>query len=173
MKSIIAIDPSASLHMGLANCQGNHWRSEEILFDPTTPLPEYLVQMTSIVRDRIRQYEATHLVIEDTSMFGQNSSARRLAMTIGCLIGSATELGVETHLMVPAHWKKVLTGSGKADKKEVSDHVHQWINNHLTNEQVKGLNRKSQHAIDATGILIAFLRESQNDALELLGQEAY
>lgn len=170
MNSILALDPSASRHMGVAFCADDGFTyADEIIFNAELPLHDYLGTVGDAVTQLIEVYAPQTLVVEDTSTFRANKTTRLLSLTIGSILSVAGQYHRQVVLTSPKQWKKKLCGNGKATKKQVQKYVAKWLQDHTTNATyatyvnidgttINALDtvQQSEHAADAMGICVAY-----------------
>jgi crossover junction endodeoxyribonuclease RuvC len=107
------------------------------------------------------------LVMEKIFMFNNAKTVIRVTQAQGVILLAATGIGINVEVFeyAPQTIKKLITGSGRANKKEVQEHVYNILGEKLRIKSMKdghGKDRKMtkthvDNAIDALAIAISHL----------------
>lgn len=122
------------------------------------PMPLRLYSIQKDLKRLLRQYKPDCIVVEQL-FFGINS---RTAMTVGQARGVVLSTAASYKLPVfeyqGLHVKSVLTGNGRADKKQIQKSVMKYLNKRKLK---KPLNGYIDDAADALAVAICHVIKSQ------------
>ncbi|HWA51891.1 MAG TPA: crossover junction endodeoxyribonuclease RuvC [Patescibacteria group bacterium] len=138
---------------------------------PHIRLHEIHEQMLSI----LDKYRPNVLVMEKVFMFNNAKTVIRVSQAQGVILLASSSCGfdIEVYEYAPQTIKKLITGSGRAKKKEMDIAVHAILGNKLDKKDLKdgfGKSRKMtktyvDNAIDALAIAMSHLMKLQEDIL--------
>lgn len=115
-------------------------------------MPKRLVQLYEGLKSLIQKYQPDLVVIE-LLFFGANTrTAIAVGQARGVVMLSAGQAGVPIHEYTGPQVKLMVTGSGRADKKQVHEAVRKWLgsNGHKIRKLIAP---KGGHLDDATDAL--------------------
>ena len=121
---IISIDPGYE-RLGIAILEKNGGGKEKLLYSdcfktsPKDPFEERLVLIGKEVKKLIEEYKPEALAIENLFFENNQKTAMHVAETRGVLMYEAVSHGLTLHEFTPLQIKAAVTGSGRADKKQV------------------------------------------------------
>lgn len=124
----------------------------------TETLPKRLGRLLAAFRETLEQYRPECLAVEKVFMAKNADSAFKLGHARGVILALAGALGLPVHEYATRHVKKMLTGSGAADKEQV-----QWVI-----ERMFSLRTESLDATDALALAVCHAREA--DSARILEQ---
>lgn len=153
---ILGVDPASIKNTGLAiyhSDDNSVVYTEALVFNSDHP-----GQRLFIFKNALQQVLGTYLpsliAIEYSGGFGLSFVRKNLNEFVGVLKLIAFENRFEVKEFTPTHIKKVITGSGKATKKELRAAL---VKKNLTTE-------KNEHIIDAIALaLVASLEKKDNN----------
>ncbi len=158
---ILGLDPgSRHTGFGLIDRQGSQLRpvaQGRITVPGSTPLPARLSHMCSELRDLLQRFEPQAAVIEALFRGINPKSLIVLAQARGALLVTLAASGLEIHEYSPAEVKTAVTGSGRADKKQVERMVRLILD--------LGAQRLTPDASDALAVAICFAQRLRLDRL--------
>ncbi len=123
----------------------------------STPLPERLGRLAVELREVVRRFEPRIAVLESLYHGVNPKSLIVLAQARGALIATLAADSVDVHEYTPAEVKTAVTGSGRADKGQVSRMVRLILG--------LGEERLSADASDALAVAICFAQRLRLDRL--------
>lgn len=163
---IFGIDPgTATTGYGIVRSQSRKSKSTVELVDYgciVTPknhdMPLRLYNIQKALKGLLRQYKPDCIVVEQL-FFGINS---RTAMTVGqargVVLSTAASYRIPVFEYQGLHVKSVLTGNGRADKKQIQKSVMKYLNKRKLK---KPLNGYIDDAADALAVAICHVIKSQ------------
>lgn len=98
------------------------------------------------------------VIIEKTSSFAGGFVTGQVSNVMGVILALCGKYNIQVEFVYPTHVKKVVTGKGKATKKEIKIAV----TNLLNGLNVNSTKFDSDHAYDAVSNLLTYMHESKN-----------
>jgi crossover junction endodeoxyribonuclease RuvC len=90
--------------------------------------PEQRLEKISYEMDYlIRKYQPNVVSIENVFFFKNMKTVMAVSQAMGVVMLTVSKAGLPIHRFNPLQSKMVMTGSGKADKKEVQKKVQEWF----------------------------------------------
>lgn len=115
------------------------------------------------------------LVMEKVFMFNNAKTVIRVSQAQGVILLASANSGIDIEVFeyAPQTIKKLITGSGRANKKEVEKHIHEILGKKLEGLSMKDANGKTRkmtktyvdNAIDALAIAMCHLMKLNEDLL--------
>ncbi len=124
--------------------------SGSIRTEKNKTVPERLAEIMSDMKELIKIYSPDAVSIEDLFFFKNQKTIIPVAQSRGVILAVVEESGTPIYEYTPIQVKQVLTGYGRAEKKEVERMVKLALNN----EQLP----KLDDTIDAIAIAITHAR---------------
>lgn len=164
---IFGIDPgTATTGYGVIKSQNGKSKSVVELMEygcivtpKDDPMPLRLYSIQKDLKRLLRQYKPDCIVVEQL-FFGINS---RTAMTVGqargVVLSAAASYRIPVFEYQGLHVKSVLTGNGRADKKQIQKSVMKYLNKRKLKKPVNGY---IDDAADALAVAICHVIKSQN-----------
>ena len=108
----------------------------------------------------IKKYKPDVFVMEKLFFATNAKTAIRVGQAQGAMLMAAAQYKIEVFEYSPMTIKKIITGSGRADKIEVQKHVRKYLGNGIRKK--KGEKTHFDNAADALAVAICYLLESDN-----------
>jgi len=125
--------------------------------DLEMPLRLYSIQKS--LKGLLRQFKPDCVIVEQL-FFGINSrTAMAVGQARGVVLSTAAGYGIPIFEYQGLHVKSVLTGSGKADKKQIQESVMKYLNKRKLKKPVSGF---LDDAADALAVAICHVIELQD-----------
>ncbi len=86
-----------------------------------------LVQIREDLVGILKQYKPTCVAIEELFFNTNTTTAMKVAQARGVLLEACVAHGVEEHSFTPLQIKSMITGDGKADKRQVQDMIEREL----------------------------------------------
>ena len=151
---ILGIDPGMALvGYGVIDIEDGNLKlsaSGSIRTEKNKTVPERLAEIMSDMKELIKIYSPDAVSIEDLFFFKNQKTIIPVAQSRGVILAVVEESGTPIYEYTPIQVKQVLTGYGRAEKKEVERMVKFVLNN----EQLP----KLDDTIDAIAIAITHAR---------------
>lgn len=151
---ILGIDPGMALvGYGVIDIEDGNLKlsaSGSIRTEKNKTVPERLAEIMSDMKELIKIYSPDAVSIEDLFFFKNQKTIIPVAQSRGVILAVVEESGTPIYEYTPIQVKQVLTGYGRAEKKEVERMVKLALNN----EQLP----KLDDTIDAIAIAITHAR---------------
>lgn len=129
---ICGIDPGLrSTGWGIVRFQGNRmtWVADGMIKPPPdAPMSERLAYIKSHLTDVMKTYDPDRGAIEEIFVAKSAASALKLGMARGVAIVTMAEAGLSVDEISARRVKQNITGSGRADKTQVSDMISRLLN---------------------------------------------
>lgn len=129
---ICGIDPGLrSTGWGIIRLDGNRliWIADGMIRpDPDMTMPERLNHIRTGLADVISTYQPDRAAIEDIFVAKNAASALKLGMARGVAIVTLADAGLSVDEISARRVKQNITGSGRADKNQVSAMVSRLLN---------------------------------------------
>lgn len=129
---ICGIDPGLrSTGWGIVRFQGSRmtWIADGMIQPPPdAPMSERLAYIKSHLVDVIKTYDPDRGAIEEIFVAKSAASALKLGMARGVAIVTMAEAGLSVDEISARRVKQNITGSGRADKTQVSDMISRLLN---------------------------------------------
>jgi len=112
---------------------------------------QHIVQHLNVI---IEKYKPEIMVIEKIFFARNAKTVIRVGQAQGVMIYSASLNGIETVEIAPGHIKKIVTGSGRADKKMIQQHLRK-----IFGAKIRSKAKKKTHfdnAADALAIAYTY-----------------
>jgi len=129
---IIAVDPGFE-RLGIAIIEKESRGKEVLLFSEcfktsaNLPFEERLLLIGNEISKLIGEYSPEALSIETLFFTNNQKTAMHVAETRGAIIYEALKNGLQLFEFNPVQIKAAVTGSGRADKKQVISMIHKLI----------------------------------------------
>jgi len=151
---IMGIDPGMALVgygvIEIENGEAILTTSGSIRTEKNKTVPARLAEIMSDIKELIKMYKPDVVSVEDLFFFKNQKTIIPVAQSRGVILAVIESLGVPIYEYTPIQVKQVLTGYGRASKKEVEDMVRLVIKN-------KELS-KLDDTVDAIAIAICHAR---------------
>lgn len=150
----MGIDPGMALvGYGIIDVEEGEVRlsaSGSIRTDKNKTVPARLAEIMNDVKELLNMYHPDAVSVEDLFFFKNQKTIIPVAQSRGVILAVIEERGIPIHEYTPIQVKQVLTGYGRADKKEVEAMVKLTIHN----QQLP----KLDDTVDAIAIAITHAR---------------
>ncbi len=150
----MGIDPGMALvGYGIIDVEEGEVRlsaSGSIRTDKNKTVPARLAEIMNDVKELLNMYHPDAVSVEDLFFFKNQKTIIPVAQSRGVILAVIEERGIPIHEYTPIQVKQVLTGYGRADKKEVETMVKLTIHN----QQLP----KLDDTVDAIAIAITHAR---------------
>jgi len=94
---------------------------------PTTVMPERLKEINNQLNKIIKEYQPKALVVETLFFFKNLKTAMPVSQAKGVILLTAAKKNVPVYEFTPMQVKKMVTGSGKAEKKQVQKKIKSFF----------------------------------------------
>jgi crossover junction endodeoxyribonuclease RuvC len=157
---VIGIDPGTRhLGWGVVRGEGNrvcHLAHGVIDPDESQPLPQRLVTIEQGLCAVLQQYSPGVGSVESLFFYKDATAAAKLGHARGVVLLSLARAGVEVFEYAPARVKNTVTGTGRADKRQVARMVRAYLG--LAEEP-------REDAADALALALTYLRRAPIEAV--------
>jgi len=130
---IMGIDPGMALVgygvIEIENGEAILTTSGSIRTEKNKTVPARLAEIMSDIKELIKMYKPDVVSVEDLFFFKNQKTIIPVAQSRGVILAVIESLGVPIYEYTPIQVKQVLTGYGRASKKEVEDMVRLVIKN--------------------------------------------
>ena len=124
---VLGIDPgTATLGYGVVAATEGHISFRgcgALATQPTSPLPERLLQLFLGLGDVVRQYAPTEVAVEQLFFARNVSTAMAVGQARGVVLLVAAQHGLAVAEYTPLQVKQAVAGAGRADKQRVQEMV--------------------------------------------------
>lgn len=156
---VIGIDPGTRhLGWGVVRGEGNriqHLGHGVIDTDEREPLPQRLMEIESELSEVISRFAPKIGSVESLFFHKDATAAAKLGHARGVVLLSLARAGVEVFEYPPARVKNTMTGTGRADKKQVARMVRTYLS---LDEEPR------PDAADALALALTYLRRARVEA---------
>jgi len=115
-------------------------------------------QIISEISSYITTYNINQICIEELYSHPDRKYLLRTYRVIGAIQLLAIQKNIAVQEINPSHMKKIITGNGRADKKEILESITDILPDSQYNQLIDAEN----HEIDAIGIGITYIRDFVN-----------
>jgi len=158
-QKIIGFDPASVRNLGWSKLTISLTTEERIATTAGTFVIEKVEQpwqamwpIFQVVDLFLEKEKPDIVVIEKTSSFAGGFVAGQVSGCMGVIHACCGKHNIDLEFVHPTHMKKVLTGNGRATKSQVKKCVKETIGD---------LKFDSEHAYDAIGIVLSYLKDEQ------------
>lgn len=130
---VLSIDPGYG-RCGVAVIEKQKNQKEALLYSECietkseTDFPTRLLEITSQVRELIKEHSPEALAIEKLFFNKNTTTAMKVAQVKGALIHVSKDAGLDVFEYTPLEIKNAVTGYGKSTKRQVIEMTHALIN---------------------------------------------
>ena len=124
---ILGIDPGvATIGYGVVKKQGKILKSLDYVCIITISEDGFYNRLSLIykeVRNLVRQHEPDAVACEEIFFFKNTKTAINVGHARGVILLALNNMGIEIFEYTPLHIKQIITGYGRAEKKEIQEEI--------------------------------------------------